>query len=138
MLLVIVALIGSLAGPALLALGMRGKRIDDHPLCAACGFDLFGKPKASTACAECGADLSRDRAIRIGHRSHNRPLVAMGALLLGLGVLTSIGELHRIRSKTNLLPYLPTWVLLRAIDMTDPSLRDGAVKELCLACPGER
>ena len=30
-------------GLFLLILGLRGKRIDDHPWCRKCKFDLFGK-----------------------------------------------------------------------------------------------
>jgi hypothetical protein len=32
------------AAAALLVFALRGRRVDDHPLCRKCGFDLFGKP----------------------------------------------------------------------------------------------
>ena len=28
-------------------IGLRGKRLGDHPVCAACGYDLFGQPPGS-------------------------------------------------------------------------------------------
>ena len=55
-------------GLALLLLGVRGRRIDDHPICRRCGFDLFGLPAGSERCSECGAEVRRRRAIRIGRR----------------------------------------------------------------------
>jgi tRNA(Ile2) C34 agmatinyltransferase TiaS len=50
-------------GISALVRGLRGRRIDDHPLCRRCGFDLTGKPETSTRCPECGSDLRRPRAI---------------------------------------------------------------------------
>jgi hypothetical protein len=52
-----------LVGLILLILGLRGRRVDDHPICRKCGFDLFGKPEGSTICSECSADLTYPHAI---------------------------------------------------------------------------
>jgi hypothetical protein len=65
----------------LLTVGYRGRRVDDHPLCRRCGFDLTGTPAASTLCSECGADLRAAGAVRRGHRTR-RPL----PLALGWGL----------------------------------------------------
>jgi ribosomal protein L37E len=59
-------------GLALTFRGLRGVRLDDHPLCRRCGYDLYGAPAGTTTCTECGADLARPRAMKIGHR---RPVV---------------------------------------------------------------
>src|SRR5215208_2333842 len=59
----------------MMILARRGRRIDDHPLCRKCGFDLFGLPGTSHNCPECGRDLRRRRATRIGHRQRHRPLL---------------------------------------------------------------
>jgi hypothetical protein len=56
--------IGSL-GLILLIIGLRGWRIDDHPWCRKCRYDLSGLDEPA-ACPECGADLARRRAVRIG------------------------------------------------------------------------
>ncbi len=32
----------AVAGVVALVLGLRGRRIDDHPICRKCGFDLVG------------------------------------------------------------------------------------------------
>ena len=62
---VIVALV---VGLALVILGRRGRRTDDHPLCRRCRFDLTGRPAdAERRCPECGADLEPPRATIVGH-----------------------------------------------------------------------
>jgi hypothetical protein len=74
-------------GAAVAWRGWRGRQIDDHPLCRRCGFDLVGKPADSTRCAECGADLSGPRAVRVGHRARRPALLAIGAELLVVGLI---------------------------------------------------
>ena len=69
-------------GIALLAAGLRGRRVDDHPLCRRCRFDLTGKPAESTRCSECGAPIDRPNAVRVGHRQHRPRAVAYGAAVL--------------------------------------------------------
>src|SRR3569832_2276966 len=71
----------------------RGRRVDDHPLCRKCGFDLFGKPAESTRCSECGADLSRKRAVKTGNRVSRRRVLAIVVplLVLSAGWLCVVG-----------------------------------------------
>jgi cytochrome c-type biogenesis protein CcmH/NrfF len=38
-----------LLGVLLVVRGMRGRAVDDHPICRRCGFDLFGRPEGSAA-----------------------------------------------------------------------------------------
>src|SRR5260221_12700728 len=67
-------------GASILAilLAFRGRRIDAHPICRKCGFDLFGLPPTSHNCPECGRDLTRKRAARIGHRRRLKTLLLLG------------------------------------------------------------
>src|SRR5688500_6231710 len=67
---------------ALLWASRRGRRVDDHPSCRRCGFDLFGLPSGSTNCSECGADVTRRGAVRTDHRARGRQLLAGGAVLM--------------------------------------------------------
>ena len=47
------------ASAVVLVVGWRGRRVNRHPICRRCEFDLFGRPAEATRCAECGADLRR-------------------------------------------------------------------------------
>src|SRR3954468_17278791 len=75
----------------LLVYAWRGRLTDDQPLCRKCGFDLFGLPETSRCCPECGAELSRKRATRVGHRRKRGPLLVLGTLLLLLGATPPVG-----------------------------------------------
>ena len=44
-----------LVGAILMILGVRGKRINDHPTCRDCRFDLSGVYPGVVTCPECGA-----------------------------------------------------------------------------------
>lgn len=82
--MLVVILLGSffVMGLGLLIAGLRGKRIDDHPWCRKCKFDLFGSPADAEACPECGADLTQPKAVRIGQRRKRRGVIASGVVLL--------------------------------------------------------
>src|SRR3954452_20405965 len=81
--------VASLLTLALLVYALRGRRVDDHPLCRRCGFDLFGKPAESTVCSECGADLGRRRAMRVGQRESRAGLLRMAWPALAISVVWS-------------------------------------------------
>src|SRR5688500_1493721 len=68
----------------LLLFALRGQRVDDHPICRRCGFDLFGKPLGCTVCSECGADLARPHAVRRGRRERRSRLLAGAAPVLAV------------------------------------------------------
>jgi hypothetical protein len=117
-------------GVALLFVGMRGRRVDDDPHCRKCGFNLRGRPEDSTRCAECGADITRKRATRIGGRQRRGKLLAFGVLvtLASAGMLGWIGyeggktyEWVRLKSVA--------W-LLRDLDATDRTIAGAAMLEL--------
>src|SRR6478609_1146078 len=80
-----------LLGVVLLVVGIRGRRIDDHPTCSKCGFDLIGLGQ-SAACPECGSPLDRKGAIRQGQRAARRGLVIAGlmSLLVSAGIIAAL------------------------------------------------
>jgi hypothetical protein len=113
MLSVFMASIITLAlGVVLVALGHRGRRVDDHPLCGGCGFDLFNKPSDSVRCPECGADVRSARAVKIGHRVRRRgPLI--GGWCVTLAALFFLACFAYAQySHFDLMPYKPM-VMLR-------------------------
>lgn len=72
------------AGLLLAAIGVRGRRIDDHPVCRRCRFDLHGLYPGAAACPECGGEL-RENKVRIGRRRVRRGVLSAGAVLCLLG-----------------------------------------------------
>jgi predicted nucleic acid-binding Zn ribbon protein len=101
------------AGIVLTVRGLRGRRVDDHPHCRKCGFDLIGLPEGVNRCSECGADLTRPRAIREGRRQR-RPVALVFGLSALLFVLGGIGLVAWSQIR-NLDEYrvMPAWYLLR-------------------------
>jgi len=100
------------AGVLTAHLGRRGRRINDHPICASCRFDLIGVYPQSKACPECGSDLKPHHAVRAGARRANRPLLATGILLIVLSVVIGGGGLIATAAGINWNKHLPTWILI--------------------------
>lgn len=66
----------------LLLVARRGRRIDDHPLCRNCRFDLTGLPATSCNCPECGRDIRSPHSTLPGHRQPIRSLLLTAWLVL--------------------------------------------------------
>jgi hypothetical protein len=105
-------LIPALLGLILLIVGWRGRRIDNHPLCRRCGYDLVASETAIN-CPECGADLWQPHAMRIGHRRKRKVALALGGLML-LATLGGGGVFGWAVAKNfDFNPYKPLWMLKR-------------------------
>ena len=72
------------AGLMLAAVGVRGRRIADHPVCRRCRIDLHGLYPGAAACPECGGELG-ERQVRIGRRRVRRGVLAAGMALCLIG-----------------------------------------------------
>jgi hypothetical protein len=129
-LLFLVPAAAAVVAAGLLVHAFRGRRVDDHPVCRQCGFDLVGKPHDSTVCPECGSDLSRPRAVRVGRRETRRGLVKGAAplLLVSLGLLGVQGW-GRARG-VNWNRQKPAWWLTSDARGTDVAARDAALGEM--------
>src|SRR4051794_15986477 len=126
---------------AALCYALRGRRVDDHPICRRCGFDLFGKPADSDVCSECGARLGWRGATRIGRREGRRglALAAGTGVLVSAVVLTGIGWVQ-VRG-VDLQRHKPVWWLEREAGSAGANTRDAALAELirriALGKPGQ-
>lgn len=118
-------------GVVLLALGVRGWRRGSFPGCRRCGFDLSGRREGDAEsdrhCPECGADLSKPRAMARGAR-RRRPAVALAGGLLVLfagGYLASVAfggpGVHRLK---------PLGLILFETRFADATLADELGAEL--------
>jgi hypothetical protein len=114
----------------LFANALRGRRVDDHPVCHMCGFDLFGKPADATRCAECGADLTRPRAMRVGRRERRRRVIAVAlpVLLLCTAWLGLLG--WGAARGTDWNRHKPGWWLMSQARGHDVAARDAALAEM--------
>ncbi|MFT3683753.1 MAG: hypothetical protein QM783_02305 [Phycisphaerales bacterium] len=73
-----------LAGVVMVVLGRRGRKLNNHPQCRWCGFDLEGVYPQTPTCPECGAGLKRQNAVRMGVRRRSIPVMVVGVLLVAV------------------------------------------------------
>lgn len=119
-------------GLGLVAVGWRGRRVNDRPICRKCGFDLTGLsavwPKGTQApcCTECGRVIKSSRSFRIGERKR-RPIVMMlGVVTLlsaGGGTALAMGTVER-------MPRTPLTVLRVELDFGKMDRRARALREI--------
>ncbi|QDU35564.1 hypothetical protein KS4_36470 [Poriferisphaera corsica] len=95
-----------------LLLALRGKPIDQHPVCRKCRYDLTGLKPPLTTCPECGSSLtSPSKSIRIGNRRKKPAPITIAASFLFLTTLFT-GFLTFAHFKPiNLNQYKPVWLL---------------------------
>ncbi len=116
---------------ALILFGRRGRRINDHPVCRRCAFDLSGHAERPSICPECAADLTRRAAVRTGARRRRPIVLAAGWLLVALLVVgVGLGALNA--KKWNQPRFKPTWLLVIEARSRDSAIFDPAVGELIL------
>ena len=109
----LLGLIGSiLAGVVLVALGVRGKRINDHPICRFCRFDLEGVFPGGITCPECGAGLKRERSVRIGQRRRRPVFILVGSLMTILPAMLIAAVLFAVITGTELNRHKPLGALI--------------------------
>ncbi len=100
-----------LASIVVLGIGLRGRVIDDHPICRKCGYDLHGLPESSGRCSECGSDLKSTNAIRKGHRQRRWRMVSIGAAFSVLMLVYLSTAAWVTTRDADLRPYKPVWWL---------------------------
>ncbi|QDU34522.1 hypothetical protein KS4_25920 [Poriferisphaera corsica] len=93
----------------------KGKRIDNHPLCKQCRYDLTGTNTPYTTCPECGHDISLPANLIHGNRQR-RPYLTSLYLLFALFSFT---PLTYQLTQSNLNSYKPLRLLL--FEVTNPT-----------------
>lgn len=111
----IIALVLGVAGIILLQAGLRGRRLDDHPLCAACAFDLAGLAGPDRTlpprCPECGSSITPD-TIRVGNRRRSPARITLGVACLLLALLGGGAFIADLASGAGLNQHKPLALLL--------------------------
>src|SRR5205085_2879188 len=100
-----------LIGACVFWIGWRGVRINTHPICSRCGFDLVALPLTSVVCSECGAELARARSVIHGQREKRRRPLAVGFSLGALGATVLAGISWTRISGFDLTKHKATWWL---------------------------
>jgi hypothetical protein len=124
------AALASLAGIVLLVMAFRGLRLDSHPVCRRCRFDLVGAPEDHSRCPECGSDTRAPGAVRIGNRRRRPRLAVLGMLLLLVGVIPAGLLVYGRATGTNWNPYKPEAWLQFETRSRDHAVFDAAMEEL--------
>jgi hypothetical protein len=135
-------------GAVSLALGLRGRRINDHPICRKCRFDLVGvyasedttdggtgvspvnSSDNSPRCPECGRDLNTKRAVRIGARRKRPFALTTGAFLLLIAIAIGGAWGWGRSSNFNWNTIKPTWWLMTEATGPDTTTAQAALTEL--------
>jgi hypothetical protein len=120
------------AGVLILLTGLRGRMIGDRPLCRRCWHDQTNRPTDSTRCAECGADLTIESAVRIGRRVRRWGLISVALLPLLSVTAWLLVQGGRAAQRVNWLQFATVNDLLARASSQDGSLRHPAFAELCL------
>ncbi len=117
-------------GLILFIVGWRGRRLDNHPHCRRCRYDLSGHEEIAV-CPECGRSLARARAIRQGLRRKRRVLLALGCLLLLLAGTGGGGLAWQRSTGYDWDRHKPVWWLhADAKRLGNPAVSEPALREL--------
>ena len=127
--LLVILVVMLIAAVVLLRIGMVGRTIDDHPWCTACRFDLYGLDRPLT-CPECGANVERRDAVRVGQRRRRRGPIWMGIILIGISALLFGAVLWSRASAVGWRTYAPVWCLSIEARANDTKALDELNKRL--------
>lgn len=116
-------------GIVTIVLALRGRRIDDHPVCRRCRFDLVGVHPGAEVCPECGRSLDA-RAVRTGNRRRRKGLLAVGVIALALALFGVAGIVASTLGGAALNPYKPLWMLLSEAKGSDAKRTSDAIDEI--------
>lgn len=132
MMTVLIVLLGAMTvGAVLTWLGWRGRRLNDHPTCRQCRFDLSGTPPPLTTCPECGCGLKRPGWVLNGQRRRMPLILGLGALLLvvpAAAIFTAAGAVAAGVDVNRLKPV--GWLAWESKSISDKARRDTMATEI--------
>jgi hypothetical protein len=118
------------AGVAFWKIGKYGKRIDRHPICRQCGFDLYATIRLDYTCGECGARTYPPEGIRVGNRRMVARWVNAGGFMMAAGVLGVFFAAPSTFDVEMTARHKPAiWLRMDAVS-GNADLRDAALTEL--------
>jgi len=123
-------LVPAAIGVVLLLWAVRGRKIDDHPRCRKCGYNLHALDRMDTPCPECGACVSSPRTIRIGSRKRRLKALALAIVLLVVTAPILSVKSYLAYSGTTWIEHAPYSVLRWQAKNADPAQRTQIVEEL--------
>ena len=136
--MVYLAILIASVGGVLLWIGLSGRRVNDDPWCAACGYDLvgrgglrfdrrYGRAKGAPPdpgpdlCTECGTSIEVPGSVRFGRSAHRPRFVAWGASLLALGVVAGVGLAWVLLGGSSAMGFRPNWSLYAEAQLNSQS-----------------
>lgn len=127
----------AILGIGLLLLGLRGRRLNDHPTCRRCGADLVNLRSGDATCPECKHSLEKKRARRVGARQRRPLMIVLGASLLLLGSATG-GFIWGMKSDPyDWMKAMPTWVIVKIAQRDEEPMEEAALGELVRRLDGD-
>lgn len=99
-------------GSVLFLLGKRGRKLNNHPQCRDCGFDLDGVYPKTITCPECGSGLRRPKAVRSCVRARMPIVMTLGLLIALLPLAPLFMFVYATATGTNMTKHTPTGLLL--------------------------
>lgn len=124
-------------GIFLVRAGLRGRRVNDHPVCRRCRFDLVGLGGGTRPerCPECGTSLTGTtrkarRAIIDGERKRRWWSFSFGVVLLLAGLGTGFWLTYKPLAKFPWTTWAPDWVLAEMVDRVYPTRPGPVLNEL--------
>ena len=122
-----------LAGVVVVLRGWRGRKVNDHPHCSRCRFDLVGIYPGVRTCPECGTGLEPARGrkgVRFGARARQRGVIACGMAIM-LIAATPLGIFaYSAATGTSIVKHLPMGALELMANMGPRARADEAVVEI--------
>jgi hypothetical protein len=119
-----------IAAAVMLWRGLRGRAVDDHPVCKHCGRDLFAL--TVDRCPECGtiSEVTTGENIRIGNRQRRPMWIAAGALGVMIALLVGGAIGLGLARGVAWIQYTPTSWLRAQVLANEAQTRGDTIDEL--------